>query len=326
MFKLSSKKLILGLGLSLSLSLITGASTTKEVSLIQDGRKVRIETGAKTIEDLVKEQNILIEQGQVTFPNDSKPIEENMEIEIKEGYEVEVVDNGEKSTYSVSSRKVADIVEELHIVLGPQDSIEPPMDTVLEEGYGLVINRSQDKVVEEDIKLPFETIEEENPQMYVGERKVIQSGQEGIKREKVLVHMVNGERRSSYVISSAFVQESIPEIVQVGTKPKENMIKGKKYTKKIVMKGSAYDPSAGSRTAMGTRARVGAVAVDPKVIPLGTKLYIESADGFPTYGFAVAEDTGGAIKGNRIDLFYNTSREAYSFGRRNVVVYVLADE
>ena len=74
---------------------------------------------------------------------------------------------------------------------------------------------------------------------------------------------------------------------------------------------------------MGTRARVGAVAVDPRVIPLGSKLYIESMDGFASYGYATAEDTGGAIKGNRIDLFYSTSSQARNFGRRNVKVYVL---
>ena len=68
---------------------------------------------------------------------------------------------------------------------------------------------------------------------------------------------------------------------------------------------------------MGTRLRYGVVAVDPRVIPLGTKLYIEG------YGYAVAEDTGGAIKGNRIDLCYTDRAKAEAFGRRNVKVYIL---
>ena len=89
------------------------------------------------------------------------------------------------------------------------------------------------------------------------------------------------------------------------------------------MKATAYDPSAGSRTASGTRARVGAVAVDPSLIALGSKLYIESTDSWPSYGYAVAEDTGGAIKGNRIDLFFNSNATANKFGRRTVKVYVL---
>ncbi|WP_213974861.1 3D domain-containing protein, partial [Tepidanaerobacter acetatoxydans] len=63
--------------------------------------------------------------------------------------------------------------------------------------------------------------------------------------------------------------------------------------------------------------RVGVAAVDPKVIPLGTRVYVDG------YGFARAEDTGGAIKGDKIDLFFNTSEETKRFGRRWVTVYVL---
>ena len=70
-------------------------------------------------------------------------------------------------------------------------------------------------------------------------------------------------------------------------------------------------------TRLGTPLRYGVVAVDPKVIPLGTKLYIEG------YGYAVAEDTGGAIKGNRIDLCFTSRAQADNFGRRNVKVYIL---
>ena len=71
------------------------------------------------------------------------------------------------------------------------------------------------------------------------------------------------------------------------------------------------------------KSKVGAVAVDPRVIPLGTKLYVESLDNTKDYGFCVAEDTGGAIKGNKIDLFFNTAGEVKNFGRRKVRVYIL---
>ena len=86
------------------------------------------------------------------------------------------------------------------------------------------------------------------------------------------------------------------------------------------MKSTAYTPNdagCSGRTATGAKATKGIAAVDTNVIPFGTKLYI------PGYGIAVAADRGGAIKGNRIDLCYNTLSEAYSWGRRNVTVYVL---
>jgi len=90
-----------------------------------------------------------------------------------------------------------------------------------------------------------------------------------------------------------------------------------------VMEATAYDPSAGlgkratGRTATGMRAQYGVVAVDPRVIPLGTHVFVEG------YGFAIAADTGGVIKGNRIDLCLPTDRECRIFGRRKVKVHIL---
>lgn len=80
---------------------------------------------------------------------------------------------------------------------------------------------------------------------------------------------------------------------------------------------SAYDPGNSQYTANGSFLRKGLVAVDPSVIPLGTRLYI------PGYGYAIADDVGGAIKGNCIDLAFDSHREALDFGRRNVVVYIV---
>lgn len=97
-----------------------------------------------------------------------------------------------------------------------------------------------------------------------------------------------------------------------------------RYKRKLTMEATAYEPGPHSNgpwatgyTSCGLKAGYGVVAVDPKVIPLGTRLFIEG------YGYALAGDVGGAIKGNRIDLCYATVKECYQFGRRDVVVYVL---
>lgn len=112
---------------------------------------------------------------------------------------------------------------------------------------------------------------------------------------------------------------------------KEVVINGKtvKYKKVIEMKATAYDASYesngqwGGITAIGTKLRPGVVAVDPSIIPLRSKVYVEGTDSWGDYGQAVAEDVGGAIKGNRIDLFYSSKDTVKKFGRRNVKVYVL---
>lgn len=93
-----------------------------------------------------------------------------------------------------------------------------------------------------------------------------------------------------------------------------------RYSRSLIMNASAYssqDPGNSSYTARGNLVRKGLVAVDPSVIPLGTRLYIQG------YGFAVADDTGGAIKGNKLDLAFDTHNEALQFGVRKVNVYIL---
>lgn len=90
------------------------------------------------------------------------------------------------------------------------------------------------------------------------------------------------------------------------------------------MKGTAYncnEPGLGTKTASGTTVHWGVVAVDRKVIPLGTKLYIVSNDGYCVYGFAIAEDTG--VRGERVDLYMNSIEECIQFGVRNCTVYIL---
>lgn len=93
---------------------------------------------------------------------------------------------------------------------------------------------------------------------------------------------------------------------------------------KMTVKATAYscDGKPGI-TYSGTPARVGAVAVDPSVIPLGTKMYVVSNDGAYIYGTCTAEDTGGAIKGKMLDLYFNTTDECWIFGIRNCTVYFL---
>ncbi len=101
----------------------------------------------------------------------------------------------------------------------------------------------------------------------------------------------------------------------------------RKYEKVLDIKATAYSPGPldndqwGDKTYLGTTIRPGVVAVDPKVIPLGSRLYVEYPDGRGEY--AVAEDTGGAIKGNRIDIAIMNRDKATEFGIKPVKVYVV---
>ena len=138
------------------------------------------------------------------------------------------------------------------------------------------------------------------------------------------------------VIHVETLVKPIDQVFEEGTKDVFTNDRGDFTARKAIkMVATAYEAgprSTGKRpgdkgygiTASGARAKRGTVAVDPRVIPLGTKLYIKSlTPGVPDYGFAIAQDTGGAIKGNKIDLFMDTVWECLQFGRRPVMVYIL---
>ena len=99
------------------------------------------------------------------------------------------------------------------------------------------------------------------------------------------------------------------------------------YTHTMTVEATAYtktDAGCDDWTATGTLARYGAIAVDPSVIPYCTRMYIVSWDGSVVYGYATAEDCGGAINGARVDLYYDTYEECIQFGRRDCIIYFLS--
>ncbi|MDD6643552.1 MAG: 3D domain-containing protein [Firmicutes bacterium] len=97
------------------------------------------------------------------------------------------------------------------------------------------------------------------------------------------------------------------------------------YTDVLTVTATAYSCEGYTGyTYSGTVARVGAIAVDPNYIPLGTKMYIVSNDGQYVYGYCTAEDTGGGIKGYKVDLYFDTIDECWEFGVRTCTVYILA--
>ena len=206
-----------------------------------------------------------------------------------------------------------------------------------------VIPSTGEITVEEEVVIEHGIVEIETKEMYVGESYVSVEGQDGVVSNTYSVRYENGEEVSKVLIDEELIVKPIDTVMYVGVKdlPETRTTfwgtkvqKPETYKKTIDVKCTAYDlsfESCGKRpgdrgygiTASGMKAGVGVVAVDPKVIPLGTKLYIEAIDGSWSYGYAIAGDTGGAIKGNRVDLFFDTYSECMQFGRRSARVYIL---
>lgn len=305
--------------------LTMGFSTAlgNDVELNINGKTKTVFTYEKTVGDFLKKEGIVLKNKDLVSPSLDKEIDKDMKIVISSPKSYHIKDGDKTLIAEASGYTVADVLDNLDIKLNKLDRVSLPLDEIAKEGMEIKIDRVVVENLENKIEIPFETESRENKDMFEGEKKVITKGEVGQKTESLKNTYVNGVLETTEVLKSEITKDPVKEVVEVGTKKGTVAPNGKNAKRVIVMQATAYDPTAGSKTAMGTRARVGAVAVDPKVIPLGSKLYIESMDGFASYGYATAEDTGGAIKGNRIDLFYNSNAEANRFGRRNVKVYVL---
>jgi len=168
-------------------------------------------------------------------------------------------------------------------------------------------------------KIPYEV-------KYVFDRDMgagrIQKVQNGVDGEIVREYIVDSDLPSERVLVKETRKEPVPAVFHMG-KPSSRAISRGTYTREKVvqMESSAYTPSAGLkhptfRTRTGTKAEYGVIAVDPRVIPLGTLMYVEG------YGFGIAEDTGGAIKGNRIDVCIESHKKAMAWGRKTVKVHI----
>ena len=209
------------------------------------------------------------------------------------------------------------------------------------------ITRIAEKLVEVEEVIPYTIRKKTNTSLTDGKTKVIQEGKEGRQKKVYKILYKNGEELSRDLVETVIIEEAVDKIVEYGTSRNGTTAsiryqtgtltsRGESIRYKAVMemRASAYDAcykctgkSPGMRgygiTASGLKAGHGIIAVDPRVIPLGTRLYVESLDGSWTYGYAIAADTGGAIKQNRIDLCMETHSEALKSGMRNARVYIL---
>jgi 3D (Asp-Asp-Asp) domain-containing protein len=144
----------------------------------------------------------------------------------------------------------------------------------------------------------------------------------GIKRK--CKHIAAAVAAGAAIMSSVVLAPVATAAPEEAQKPPENIA----AKQSLDIKATAYAPGAecndqwGSKTFLGTQIRPGVIAVDPRVIPLGSRVFIKFPDGHGVY--AVAEDTGGAIKGNRIDVAKWSMDEAKDFGVQYVKVYILS--
>jgi 3D (Asp-Asp-Asp) domain-containing protein len=180
------------------------------------------------------------------------------------------------------------------------------------------------KKIEQREPIPYPTLRRSSTELRSGTSKTVRAGINGEKLNIYKVYLKDDRETRRELVSQKVVRQPVPEIVAIGQRgslPSRGYFSGRKTITMIATGYSAAPSENGGnrsgRSAIGLKVGHGVVAVDPKFIPLGTRLYIEG------YGYAVAADTGGSIKGNRIDLGHDTQSKARQVGRRTVIVHIL---
>jgi 3D (Asp-Asp-Asp) domain-containing protein len=248
------------------------------------------------------------------------------EIFIRKTSYVTVVADGKRYRLSTMGDSVASMLGRAGVSLGVNDQVTPDMGMPTSDGMVITVMRQNKEMRRELAAIPYETLRMPKKSLNAGEERVVQAGVAGERELLYQAYYQDGQPVGEYFVRDGVVRDPVTEIIEYGTGGIVN-VGGvdRKFLRAIDVEATAYSTEGrvGKRTATGTIARVGAIAVDPRVIPLGTKMYIEGANGKWIYGMAVAEDTGTAIKGNIIDLYFNTFAECWAFGRRKAVVYIL---
>ena len=297
--------------------------TKYEITISDDGEVKQAFVYSKTVEDAFKEAGINVSE----FDELSLDLNANLrnvkKIEIKRAKVVTVAVNGAEKRIRTLQPTVAELLSSSGIYEDDKNLLVTPGDTPITEGLRIeMIPKVYEEIVENEA-IPYETVKRASYNLDKGSTRVAKVGVDGEKAVTYRVLKHNGVVYEKTAISEAVVKKPQDKIVEYGVVAATQTSRGGDVRSKRVIDCKATAYCLKGRTASGVQSQRGVVAVDPRVIPLGTRLYIESADGSYSYGYAVAGDTGGAIKGNRIDLYMDTKSECLSFGVRNVKVYIL---
>lgn len=226
--------------------------------------------------------------------------------------DITVTLNGKTAYHKTMAGSVGELLQEWGVTLDEEDVLAPGALASLKDGMNINIDTMEVFEKKELEKTKFDTKEEYTSELDEGETEKVTEGVEGLDKVTYEIRTLGGEEISRREVVRETVRKPVTEKIRVGTAVAYN---GEKYSKKMIVVATGYTHT-GNRTATGTWPKRGTMAIDRRTISMGSYGYV------PGYGEVHAEDTGGAIKGNRIDLFFNTRGEAICWGRRTVTIYI----
>ncbi|WP_233208660.1 G5 and 3D domain-containing protein [Planomicrobium sp. MB-3u-38] len=332
-----------------------------QFTITVDGKPTSAWTTSNTVEDILAKAEIEITEHDKVTPALNEEVDANTAISVEKAYEVTIFDGLEEKKVWSTSTTVADFLKQHKITLSDLDRVEKDMDELILPGSEVKVVRVEKvtDVVEDSVKFAKET--KKDSSLLKGSEKVVQKGEEGLVEKTYEVVMENGKEVKRELKGEKVIKEAKKQVVAVGTKtvvasvsrgndttaaapapkkaaapqPAATSTKTTKTaapvqssepssSREFYVSATAYTASCtgcSGITATGINLKANphlkVIAVDPSVIPLGSKVWVEG------YGHAIAGDTGGAIKGNKIDIFMADRSAALAFGRQQVKIKIL---
>ena len=312
-----------------------------------NGRAISVVSSADTVKEFLKQSGVNLSSGDELNVVAGASLENGMVVAIDRALPVTIVSGGHEVEAGIQEGTVADALESAGITPDENDRVSPSLETKVRAGMTITHTVVEVTYISETEVVPFDTVYKKSSALYKGKEKIDTYGVNGKVSHKIRINYEDGKEISRYEIDSTVVRAAANEVVLLGTKAASSSgassssgssgssvssgssgssggsvavagISPSQIRETMRMSTTAYTYT-GHRTATGTNPRRGTVAVNPSVIPYGTRMYIEG------YGYGVAEDTGSFIYAhpNRIDLFMESHSQCYSWGCRTVTVHIL---
>jgi uncharacterized protein YabE (DUF348 family) len=315
-----------------------GYSNVSSIHITDGEFEIDAKVYLTNIETILNKLDIEVNEGDIVVPSiNEKPLK-NSTIVIHRARIITIDNNGQITQIKSAKENVSDILKEADIVIDEHTTVTPNVDNVIGSDRNIKLISSNIETITKEIKYSKPIIYVSSDKLNSGETKLIQ---EGIDGQVINSYLTTSIYKNSveYFVNEQVIKEPVAKKIEIGIPKYLVFSDGSyyKYSKSYTMTATAYDLSYEStgknpgdygfgRTAAGTTVRPGVAAVDTKLIPFHSNLYIVTNDRSTDYGFAKAEDRGGSVNGKKIDLFMSSRSKALTFGRRTVTVYVLEEK
>lgn len=300
----------------------------KTITVIIDNQKQEIVTYKDTVGAALEDNEISLKPKDKIEPKVDSEIKDKDTIVIKRAVNVKIAVDGKNISVQSAEDNVDLLLKEECVTLKDNDKVIPDITSALSEGMEIAVIRVETKTFTESFPLAYKEVVKKDNTLPNTTKKVAQEGKKGEKQITTSVVYENGIEVARKVIKEVVAKKPVDKITILGTLPVVPVSRGVSsmaYGKSFKARATAYwavngvgkTYTASGRKAVRNPEGYSTIAVDPKVIPYGTRLFVEG------YGLAIAADTGTAIKGNKIDVYFNTYDEACRWGVKHVNVYVL---